>query len=110
LGEEKKERKKLSVVVLSDTHGDLKQLKRVAELSGDIFIHAGDFTYYGRDKDFQYFFNYLDKLNFRHKIVISGNHEIALDNGCISPQRRVQYLDKYPCSVPSPLNSSAEIN
>lgn len=105
---EKKERKKLSVVVLSDTHGDLKQLKKVAELSGDIFIHAGDFTYYGREKDFHFFFKYLEKLNFRYKIVISGNHEIALDNGCIPPQRREQYLAKYPCPVLLSLCSSAE--
>lgn len=94
--------------MLSDTHGDLKQLKKVSELSGDIFIHAGDFTYYGRELDFNFFFKYLEKLNFRYKIVISGNHEIALDNGCISHKRREQYLAKYPCSVPFQLYSSVE--
>jgi 3',5'-cyclic AMP phosphodiesterase CpdA len=75
-------------------------------MSGDIFIHAGDFTNYGTEKDFLRFFAFLDRLNFRHKIVISGNHEIVLDNGCINPQRRAQYLAKYPCSVVIVLYSS----
>jgi predicted phosphodiesterase len=95
-------RKKLNVVVVSDTHGHYKQLDKIMQMSGDIFIHAGDFTYYGREKDFLAFFKYLEKLNFRYKVVISGNHEIVLDNGCIPPQRRAQYLAKYPCSVYHP--------
>ena len=68
-------------------------------MSGDIFIHAGDFTDYGREKDFKNFFRYLERLEFRYKVVISGNHEIILDNGCINPQRKQQYLQKFPCSV-----------
>lgn len=92
-------RKKLSVVVVSDTHGSYKQLQKVLQLKGDIFIHAGDFTDYGCEKDFTEFFKYLEKLAFRYKIVISGNHEISLDNGCINQQRRKQYLESYPCSV-----------
>lgn len=44
-----KERKKLDIVLVSDTHGSYKQLEKIAKLSGDIFIHAGDFTDYGRD-------------------------------------------------------------
>jgi predicted phosphodiesterase len=67
-------RKKLDIVVVSDTHGSYGQLNRIAKMSGDIFIHAGDFTYYGQEKDFTDFFNYLERLNFRYKIVISGNH------------------------------------
>lgn len=66
-------------------------------MEGDIFIHAGDFTYYGKDTDFIKFFNFLDQLKFKHKIVISGNHEITLDNGCIIPAQKQQYLNKYKC-------------
>ncbi len=50
-------------------------------LSGDIFIHAGDFTNYNRRSDFAEFINLLAKLNFKHKVVIPGNHEILLDPG-----------------------------
>ena len=54
-----KERKKLNIVLVSDTHGDYKQLNKIAQMSGDIFIHAGDFTDYGKEKDFKNFFKYL---------------------------------------------------
>jgi len=49
----------LNVVVVSDTHGSYKQLNRILSMSGDIFIHAGDFTDYGREEDFLAFFQYL---------------------------------------------------
>lgn len=46
------------------------------------------------------FFKYLDKLvNFRYKIVIAGNHEISMDNGCVTQKKKEIYLKKYPCSV-----------
>jgi len=43
-------------------------------MTGDIFIHGGDFTDYGEEEHFLAFFRFLDKLKFKHKIVISGNH------------------------------------
>ena len=101
------ERKKLNVVVISDTHGSYSQLKKVAGLSGDIFIHAGDFTDYGKEQDFLDFFKYLERLNFRYKVVIAGNHEIMLDNGCISHKKKCTYLRHHKCSVRPPLLSSA---
>lgn len=68
--------------------------------AGDIFIHAGDFTYYGQEKSFRKFFDFLDKLPYRYKVVVSGNHEISLDNGCIAPNKLKAYLSKYPCTIP----------
>jgi len=41
-------RKKLDIIVVSDTHGSYKKLKPILNMTGDIFIHAGDFTYYGQ--------------------------------------------------------------
>lgn len=41
----------------------------------------------------------LDKINFKHKIVIAGNHEIMLDNGSMDQNKRKKCLEKYPCSV-----------
>ena len=87
------------MVVISDTHGSYSKLKNIATLSGDIFIHAGDFTYYGKEQDFLNFFKYLEELNFRYKIVIAGNHEIMLDNGCISHKKKATYLHHYKCKV-----------
>lgn len=69
---------KLRVVCISDTH----ELHR--ELSvpfGDLLIHAGDFTFFGKGtraiKDFN---DWLGELPHRHKIVTCGNHEYAFDS------------------------------
>jgi len=77
-------------------------------MSGDIFIHAGDFTDYGREEDFTNFFSKLERLKFKHKIVIAGNHEISLDNGCILKRKKDIYLNKYKCTVTQSLLSSPE--
>jgi 3',5'-cyclic AMP phosphodiesterase CpdA len=53
-------------------------------MKGDIFIHAGDFTHYGKQDHFLSFFDFIDKLNFRYKIILAGNHEISLDNRFIT--------------------------
>jgi predicted phosphodiesterase len=92
-------RKKLEIVAVSDTHGSVHPFQKLWQLKGDIFIHAGDFTDYGEEKDFLNFFKILDRLNFKHKIVIAGNHEISLDNGCVTNKKREIYLHKHPCSL-----------
>ncbi len=94
-------RKKLDVVIVSDTHGEYQELNKISNsMKGDIFIHAGDFTDYGCEEDFIKFYDYLDNLkNFRYKIVIAGNHEISLDNGCILKRMKQIYLDKNKCRV-----------
>jgi predicted phosphodiesterase len=40
----------LKIVALSDTHSSFSQFEQLYEekTKGDIFIHAGDFTRYGR--------------------------------------------------------------
>lgn len=38
----------LRIVAISDTHGELYKLKKLQQTPGDIFIHGGDFTEYGR--------------------------------------------------------------
>ena len=49
--------KKLELLAISDTHEDFDILKKIAASEkGDIFIHAGDFTKHGKEKDFHRFF------------------------------------------------------
>jgi len=95
---------------VSDTHGEYQELNRIyALMKGDIFIHAGDFTDYGREEDFIKFYDYLDNLkNFRYKIVIAGNHEISLDNGCILKRKKEIYLNQNKCKVIQVLFSLVE--
>ena len=64
------------VVCISDTHGDHEKLVLP---TGDILIHAGDFTRFGRVDHAEKFKSWLAgqriKGSFQHVIVVNGNHE-----------------------------------
>jgi len=62
----------LRIVCISDTHGKHRDLN-VGD--GDILIHAGDFTKFGRKEDAVDFNEWLGSLCFKTKIVVNGNHE-----------------------------------
>ncbi len=68
----------LVIVCISDTH----QLHRELSVpNGDILIHAGDFTFFGRGKQAIRDFNaWLGELPHRRKIVVPGNHEYILES------------------------------
>jgi Icc-related predicted phosphoesterase len=67
----------LKIVCLSDTHG---LHRKVSVPSGDLLIHAGDFTYLTKSQHQIGDFNdWLGELPHRHKIVIPGNHEFAFE-------------------------------
>jgi calcineurin-like phosphoesterase family protein len=45
-------------------------------MKGDILIHAGDFTLFGKEKHAKAFNEWLGRQKgFKHKIVVLGNHE-----------------------------------
>ncbi len=46
---------------------------------GDVLIHAGDFTSVGSIDDVKKFDQELKSLNYKHKVVIAGNHELSFD-------------------------------
>jgi len=62
------------LVIVSDTHN---YPERVGALpSGDILVHCGDFTVYGKGSEISDFATWLDEqTQFKHKVVIAGNHE-----------------------------------
>jgi 3',5'-cyclic AMP phosphodiesterase CpdA len=62
----------MRLVILSDTHNDHRALDVPA---GDVLIHAGDFTCYGRQEHAEDFNAWLGELPHAHKIVVNGNHE-----------------------------------
>eukprot|EP00755_Sulcionema_specki_P011741 Sspe_Gene.7975::Locus_2704_Transcript_1_1_Confidence_1.000_Length_739::g.7975::m.7975 len=62
----------LRVVCVSDTHGHHREL-RVPP--GDLLIHAGDWTHFGKKSDAIDFNQWLGELPHRHKVVVNGNHE-----------------------------------
>jgi Icc-related predicted phosphoesterase len=72
-----KTRTPLRLVLLSDTH----EIHREVEVpTGDILIHAGDFTMFSKSMEAIADFNdWLGELPHRHKIVVPGNHEFFLE-------------------------------
>lgn len=63
-----------TVVIISDTHGQHRKLSGKVP-PGDILVHAGDFTRFGREEDAVDFNAWLGELPHRHKIIVEGNHE-----------------------------------
>ncbi|MBL4739461.1 MAG: metallophosphatase domain-containing protein [Sneathiella sp.] len=66
----------MKIVMISDTHGmhDLLNMP-----SGDVLIHAGDFSPRGTLQDVSDFNEWLGEQDYQHKIVIAGNHEVCLE-------------------------------
>eukprot|EP00930_Biecheleria_cincta_P002236 TRINITY_DN103262_c0_g1_i1.p1 TRINITY_DN103262_c0_g1~~TRINITY_DN103262_c0_g1_i1.p1 ORF type:complete len:232 (+),score=38.44 TRINITY_DN103262_c0_g1_i1:102-797(+) len=62
----------LRVVCISDTHSFHRKLEIP---DGDILIHAGDFTLYGKEEHARDFNEWLGTLPHRTKLVVVGNHE-----------------------------------
>ena len=62
---------------ISDTHS---LHDRLALDSGDMLIHCGDLTNKGSLEDVESFANFIGKQDFRHKIVIAGNHDFCFED------------------------------
>lgn len=67
----------MRIVAISDTH----ELHRELEVpDGDLLIHAGDLTMFGKSLQALRDFNeWLGELPHRHKVVVYGNHEYMLE-------------------------------
>ncbi|CAG0883245.1 unnamed protein product [Cyprideis torosa] len=69
--------KKLSFVVLADTHGQEDYL-RYPIPPADVLLHAGDFSHHGTLAELKKFNDWIGRLPHRFKVVIAGNHDVAL--------------------------------
>ncbi len=63
----------IKIVMISDTHCQAKNIKNMP--SGDILLHAGDLTYHGEYSKLLSFSDWLDRQDFKHKVIIPGNHD-----------------------------------
>ncbi len=66
----------IRLVLQSDTHS--RAYENIVP-DGDIYIHTGDFTNTGTEKECTDFHDFVAGLPHKHKIVIAGNHDITLD-------------------------------
>lgn len=67
----------MRLVFASDTHS-LHQMLHVPD--GDVFIHCGDFSGKGDAKDVSRFGRWLTQLPHKRKVVVAGNHDLALES------------------------------
>lgn len=68
-------------VCISDTHNRTMELENTLP-SGDVLLHAGDFTQISSKEEIIHFNDFLGKVkeNFKHIVVIAGNHEMTFDS------------------------------
>lgn len=66
----------MKIVIISDTH---MLHDHVMLPCGDMLIHAGDMAGHGTEQEVMRFNNWISKLDFKHKIVIGGNHDWAFE-------------------------------
>lgn len=67
------------IVAMSDTHDAHDKIDITDLPAADIFIHVGDFTQYSYRGEIDRFILFLEKLPYKHKIVIAGNHDFVFD-------------------------------
>lgn len=66
----------MKVVIISDTHNLHTNFGALPD--GDMIIHAGDVTTWGKENELRNFARWWKELPYEHKIVIAGNHDQCL--------------------------------
>lgn len=66
----------MRIIQISDTHGKHHLLKGLPE--GDVIVHCGDITEDGTEDEVLDFLNWFIDLPYRHKIFVTGNHDLCL--------------------------------
>jgi len=64
------------IVCISDTHTKHDELDLP---QGDILVHAGDFTFTGTFDEVDDFLCWFEVQDFKHKVIIAGNHDLSFD-------------------------------
>ena len=73
------------------------KLTRRNHVSGDVLLHCGDFTDLGKQKQVEDFNEWIGSFkDFKHKIIIGGNHELSFDPKIVAEVRR-RALDRTFC-------------
>jgi len=66
----------LRIVAIADTHGRHNDMSLP---SADMLIHAGDISMNGEEAEIVDFINWYEKLTYRYKILIAGNHDFYFE-------------------------------
>ena len=66
----------IKILQISDTHNRHNDLTNLPE--ADVIVHCGDFTEQGTEEETLDFLNWFIELPYKHKIFITGNHDLCL--------------------------------
>ena len=73
----------MKILCISDTHNKHIQITNPLinneDGSIDVIIHAGDMTSRGYKNEIVVFLDWYNALNFKHKILIAGNHDFYME-------------------------------
>lgn len=78
----------MKIVAVSDLHSNKDLYWKLWKKSGDILIIAGDLTHLGRELEMTSALDQIQTMNFKHKIIVFGNHETEANYD--------YYKEKYP--------------
>ncbi len=99
----------MKIVIVSDTHGQHHNLELP---EGDMLIHAGDCTGKGTVAEVENFLQWMDSLDYKHKVMIAGNHDFYFEkiaNDSLSEPRYPNIQQVIPESVTYLNDSCVEI-
>jgi len=65
----------LRLIIVSDTHN-----REFQDSGGDILIHGGDMTNWGKPKEINRFLAFFSEMAPRHKLFIAGNHDFGFQD------------------------------
>ena len=84
----------IKIICLGDSHSRHNQ---VQVPFGDVLLHSGDFSMFGKESDIISFNTWLGTLPHQHKVIVSGNH----DGGGSFQKSVPNQLDKLKKMIPN---------
>lgn len=89
----------MRLLQISDTHNRHNELTYLPD--ADVIIHCGDFTEQGTEEEVLNFLNWFIELPYKHKIFITGNHDLCLwdAEGIEDLPENVHFLQDRGCEI-----------
>ena len=89
----------MRILHISDTHNKHQQLTNLP--TADVIVHCGDFTEQGTEEEVLDFLNWFIELPYKHKIFITGNHDLCLwdAEGIEALPDNVHFLQDKACEI-----------
>jgi Icc-related predicted phosphoesterase len=66
----------MKIIHISDTHSKHHLLNDLPK--ADIIIHSGDMSFEGTENEVMEFIEWFEKLPYKYKIFVAGNHDVCL--------------------------------